>query len=288
MSFNLVTGRKASDHVTSTQFRDIMRSIFGKDTYIPDVNENLAIEQTTSNTITVSSGVLVHHGCIFEIPYGDSVTLTIDTPTAGVNKQYKICVEWSISDGIESAELKVVSASASGLNTGNMQEGDTRDNVVIADVTVSGLTVTITPVDFKGSVFHYGGSKTITLTEVIGAGGESEVLSGEYFTLRPGHLYLFNVYMEIQESQGGGAGPTPHTAGVPVVYYSIRDVSHSKNVFFNVMYGPNANQIEEYATVVDTTGDTYDRTVYLRMVSGAGNTYYGLEPTMKASCYELF
>ena len=38
MSFNLVTGRKGEAHVTSTQLRDIVRAIVGKDTYIPNVN----------------------------------------------------------------------------------------------------------------------------------------------------------------------------------------------------------------------------------------------------------
>lgn len=147
MSFNLVTGRKGEAHVTSTQFRDIVRAIVGKDTYIPNVNEGLQIEQTTANTITVSSGVLIHHGCVFEIPYGDSVALTIDTPAEGVNKAYKICVDWSVNNGIETGVLQIVSAAAPGLDEGNMQEGDTHDNVVIADVTVTGLTVTVTPRD---------------------------------------------------------------------------------------------------------------------------------------------
>lgn len=147
MSFNLVTGRKGEPHVTSTQFRDIIRALAGKETYIPDINEGLQIEQTTANTITVSSGVLIHHGCVFEIPFGDSVTLSIDTPAEGVNKAYKICVDWTVADGIETGVLEIVPASESGLDEGNMQEGDTRDNVVLADVTVTGLTVTITPRD---------------------------------------------------------------------------------------------------------------------------------------------
>lgn len=147
MSFNLVTGRKGEPHITSTQFRDIIRALAGKETYIPDINEGLQIEQTTANTITVSSGVLIHHGCVFEIPFGDSVTLSIDTPAEGVNKAYKICVDWTVADGIETGVLEIVPASESGLDEGNMQEGDTRDNVVLADVTVTGLTVTITPRD---------------------------------------------------------------------------------------------------------------------------------------------
>lgn len=286
MSFNLVTGRKASDHVTSTQFRDILRSIFGKDTYIPDVNENLAIEQTTSNTITVSSGVLVHHGCIFEIPYGDSVTLTIDTPTAGVNKQYKVCVEWSISDGIESAELKVVSASASGLNTGNMQEGDTRDNVVIADVAVAGLTVTITPVNFKGSVFHFGGVQNGALSAVnIGAGGSSEIVSETSIKLKAGHLYMIDVRMEIT---GTSDTNTPHTAGAPVAYFSLRDVQRSENVFLYTLYGPNKNQNYECTPIINMLSANDDRTIYLRAVRGSGNGLYELPATMTAYCYELF
>lgn len=143
MSFNLITGRKASDHVTSKQFRDIMRAAFGGETYIPDVNDKLEIIQSSSNSISVLSGMLIHHGCVFEIPYGDSVTFTIDQPTEGVNKTYGIYVEWQIENGIESARIACDPSEDCPTPGGNMQEYDSYDCVGLATVYVTGLDVNI-------------------------------------------------------------------------------------------------------------------------------------------------
>lgn len=144
MSFNLVTGRKAAEHVTSTQFRDIIRALAGNDTYIPDVNEKLKVVQTSSTSVTVRSGVLIHHGCVFEIPYGDGVSFTIASGE-GVNKIYGIAVVWGISNGIESASIVCMDTTSGDYpgTQGNMQEGDTSDSVEIATVYVNGSNVEI-------------------------------------------------------------------------------------------------------------------------------------------------
>jgi hypothetical protein len=138
MSFNLITGRKGSEHVTSTQFRDIIRAIAGPGTYIPNVNEKLEIVQASSSTIQVKSGVLIHHGCVFEIPYGESVTLTLPND----ENAYMVRVTWSITNGIESAQIGLV-LNDSTYQAGNMQEGDTTDYVDIAMVFRDGANVEI-------------------------------------------------------------------------------------------------------------------------------------------------
>lgn len=143
MSFNLITGRKASDHVTSKQFRDIIRAMFGGGTYIPDVNDKLEITQSSTDTITIHSGMLIHHGCVFEIPYGDSVSFTIEEPAEGVNKVYGIYVEWQIENGIESARIACDLLEDCPASTGNMQELDSYDCVTVARVTINGLNVWI-------------------------------------------------------------------------------------------------------------------------------------------------
>lgn len=145
MSFNLITGRKGTEHVTSKQFRDIIRAFAGKGTYIPNVNDNLEIVRTSTNSITVRAGILIHHGCVFEIPYGDSMTFTIDTPTEGVNKRYYISVTWQIQNGIESATLTCALDDDPdySFGQGNMQELDDYDNVVLAGIDVRGTEVTI-------------------------------------------------------------------------------------------------------------------------------------------------
>lgn len=145
MSFNLITGRKGTEHVTSKQFRDIIRAFAGKGTYIPSVNDNLEIVRTSTNSITVRAGILIHHGCVFEIPYGDSMTFTIDTPTEGVNKRYYISVTWQIQNGIESATLTCALDDDPdySFGQGNMQELDDYDNVVLAGIDVRGTEITI-------------------------------------------------------------------------------------------------------------------------------------------------
>ena len=165
MSFNLVTGRKATEHVTSTQFRNIIRALAGNDTYIPDVDEKLEIEQTSSTSITVHSGVLIHHGCVFEIPYGDGVSFTIDTPPAGVNKTYGIAVVWEISNGIENAQMICMDRSSGDYpgTQGNMQEGDVFDSVEIAKVYVEGLNVEIVETATWASYREYVDSRAVPI-----------------------------------------------------------------------------------------------------------------------------
>lgn len=163
MSFNLITGRKASDHVTSKQFRDIMRAAFGGETYIPDVNDKLEIIQSSSNSISVLSGMLIHHGCVFEIPYGDSVTFTIDQPTEGVNKTYGIYVEWQIENGIESARIACDPSEDCPTPRGNMQEYDSYDCVGLATVYVTGLDVNIHLEDRYISQNEYTDSQGVSI-----------------------------------------------------------------------------------------------------------------------------
>ena len=187
-----------------------------------------------------------------------------------------------MSDGIESGELKIVPASDSGLNTGNMQEGDTKDNVVIADVDVSGVTVTITPVDFGDHVLRLGRKQTVNFTATIGAGGSTEVISDDSFTLKDGHVYLIDLWMKIDGSSGG------HTDYLPIVHYSLRDVQRSENLWTYRFYGPNPEQNAQCTPIIDMRDAGLDRTVYLRMYNGTGNTYYALSPVINATVYELF
>lgn len=200
MSFNLVTGRKATEHVTSTQFRNIIRALAGNDTYIPEVDEKLEIEHTSSTSITVHSGVLIHHGCVFEIPYGDGVSFTIDTPQAGVEKYYGIAVIWEISGGIESARIICMDRSSGDYpgTQGNMQEGDTFDSVEIARVHVDGLNVSILQIAAWASEMEIVSNREVPIPMT---GINAEPVYGAVLELLSGGYYVMQGYVVFQAAE---------------------------------------------------------------------------------------
>ena len=147
---NLITGKLGQNHFTSTQHRNIFRSIFGNESLVvSNVGAGMATSVTGSNQISISDGLLFHHGCAFEIPYGSVETVEVSNGTQGYNRIDAIVLRWQKnSSGIESASWVVVEGApttgtptAPHIAAGNMNEGGTQDDCLFALATIEGVSL---------------------------------------------------------------------------------------------------------------------------------------------------
>jgi hypothetical protein len=146
----LVTGKKGETHVTSLQFRNIVRALTGSDSYIANAYDNCAVAlQDDGVTLQVSPGIIIHHGCVFEIPYGTLEEITLAAGTAGSKRRDLICIRWTQDEttGIESAAWVVLQGEPATnpvdptYNDTNMQEGAFIDDCPVFRVEFNGLNV---------------------------------------------------------------------------------------------------------------------------------------------------
>lgn len=148
---DFITGRTGSPHVTSQQFRGILEGIYGSDSYLAGIYDNLAYSIQPANTIQISSGLLIHHGGAFLVPNGsvDEVvyengtqgTKRIDLIVARYTKDAETDTEsaaWVIIKGTETTGTPVAPA----YTVGNMQNGDLVDDCPVYAVNFDGLNIT--------------------------------------------------------------------------------------------------------------------------------------------------
>lgn len=148
---DFITGRTGSPHVTSQQFRGILEGIYGSDSYLAGIYDNLAYSIQPANTIQISSGLLIHHGGAFLVPNGsvDEVvyengtqgTKRIDLIVARYTKDAETDTEsaaWVIIKGTETTGVPVAPA----YTVGNMQNGDLVDDCPVYAVNYDGLNIT--------------------------------------------------------------------------------------------------------------------------------------------------
>lgn len=147
---NLITGKLGQNHFTSTQHRNIFRSIVGNGSLIAsNIGAGMATTVTGSNQISISDGLLFHHGCAFEIPFGSVETVEVSNGTQGYGRIDAIVLRWSKnSSGIESASWVVVEGTpttgtptAPSITAGDMNEGDTQDDCLFALATIEGVSL---------------------------------------------------------------------------------------------------------------------------------------------------
>ena len=147
---NLITGKLGQNHFTSTQHRNIFRSIVGNGSLIAsNIGAGMATTVTGPNQISISDGLLFHHGCAFEIPFGSVETVEVSNGTQGYSRIDAIVLRWSKnSSGIESASWVVVEGTptegtptAPSITAGDMNEGATQDDCLFALATIEGVSL---------------------------------------------------------------------------------------------------------------------------------------------------
>lgn len=152
----LITGKLGEPHVSSLQHRNIIGSITGEGSYISALYNRLE-PSISGNVLSISSGVLIHHGCAMQVDYGSTDTVQLTAGTAGYYRKDRVVARWTqnSSTGIESVEWVVIQgvpaateaqAVLPSYNTGNMQEGALIDDCPVFTVAFSGVTPTVTKV----------------------------------------------------------------------------------------------------------------------------------------------
>lgn len=149
----LITGKKGEAHVSSLQHRNIIASLAGDGSYISKLYNQLQ-PNITGTTLTIASGVLVHHGCVMQVDYGTTDTVALTAGTAGYFRKDRVVARWTQdnSTGIENVEWVViqgvpatteVQAVLPAYNSGNMQEGALVDDCPVFNIAFNGITPTV-------------------------------------------------------------------------------------------------------------------------------------------------
>lgn len=147
----LLTSYQGQNHLTSQQFRSIIESIAGTESYIGNVGELLECELAANNTLKIRSGILIHHGGVMQINQAiyDEVTYQngtqamkrIDLVVARYIKEANTGIEsseWVVIQGTPDASSPVVPAYTEG----NMQNGDLVDDCPVFELHFDGINVT--------------------------------------------------------------------------------------------------------------------------------------------------
>lgn len=167
----LVTGRTGTPHVTSQQFRGIMESVFGVDSYLAEVYDKFAYTIAPSNTIQIKSGILIHHGGVFLVPNGSIDEVQYQNGTQGMKRIDLIVARYTkeADQNTESAAWVVIQGEetsgtpvAPAYTEGNMQNGDLVDDCPVYALYYDGLN--IESVELLVPYVNLGGGGTVPLT----------------------------------------------------------------------------------------------------------------------------
>ena len=147
---NIVTGYKGVKHITSEQFADLNRSIFGNGNYIlNNIGDGCDYNIVTNNEIQIQSGVFFIQGKQGEIDSG-GISATIENGTQGMKRYDVICIKYtkdSVSN-IENFEYETIKGTEDPsdyiipeFNRGDIRAGDYEAIAGIYGVKINGLTI---------------------------------------------------------------------------------------------------------------------------------------------------
>lgn len=223
----LVTGKKGEAHVTSLQHRNIIASLCGSGSYVGNLYNKLAAT-ISGNTLTIQSGVLIHHGCVMQVDYGTTDTLALTAGTAGYYRLDKVVARWTqdSSTGVESVEWVLIQGTPTAdytnvpiptHNTGNMQEGALIDDCVVYTITYNGTSATVAR---QINVIE-GVSSLLDISDTVSA-----LLTSESYSSTPsiasGDNTLYVTFSQIPRGYSPVAIKDVSTAGTGSSYVRIR------------------------------------------------------------------
>lgn len=149
---NIITGYRGEAHITSQMDRDINRGIFGSDAYVVKLSgSNLSATIVSANEIRIGSGMICAQGCMAEIPYGTTESLTIENGSQGMQRRDLIVARYTrdTSTGVEDMSLVVKTGTPAASNpgtpayqSGSIANGATRVEFPLYRVKIDGLTIT--------------------------------------------------------------------------------------------------------------------------------------------------
>lgn len=114
MAVHLITGFKGEEHIQSADQGSFNASFFGDGEFIMEAGNQCEASIINNNTVRILDGDILMKGRHIRIPSNTYIDMTIQTGTAGVNRNDLIVMEYSkdAGSGIESADLKVVRGTA--------------------------------------------------------------------------------------------------------------------------------------------------------------------------------
>lgn len=235
---NLITGKLGRDHFTSTQHRNIFRSIIGNGSMIAsNIGSAMATSITGSNQISISDGLLFHHGCAFEIPHGEVETVEVSNGTQGYSRIDAIVLRWTkTSSGIESATWVVIEGTpttgtptAPRVTAGDMNTGDTQDDCLFALATIEGVALS--------NVVVQVASRSIT--------ADVDWMSGQLVAVQAKLAALPTVLKS-------GSGVTTGTSANDVTLWTLPSGYDKTKVVVSITNGDyGTNQVQFISTYID-------------------------------------
>ena len=190
----LLTSYQGKNHLTSQQFRSIIESITGTESYIGNVGEFLECELAANNTLKIRSGILIHHGGVMQVNPGTYDEVTYQNGNQAMKRIDLVVARYikEANTGIESSEWVVIQGTPDesspvtpAYTEGSMQNGDLVDDCPVFELHFDGINVTevkkLVPVvqsnselkykpgdteicTFWGGAMFTGGNKNIVFT----------------------------------------------------------------------------------------------------------------------------
>lgn len=149
MSLNLMTGYAGEPHITSADDGAVNAAIYGASKYVLNTGQKFAYELISNNLIKIKDGYAINQGRKIGQPIDDYEELTIDNGLQGVKRSDIIAIRYSKNPdtGIESAEFIVIKGTSGdtykdpALETGNIIQGDSVDDLPLYRVKIDGLSI---------------------------------------------------------------------------------------------------------------------------------------------------
>lgn len=147
---NIVTGYKGVKHLTSEQFADLNRSIFGNGNYIlKNIGDGCNYNIVTNNEIQIQSGVFFLQGKQGEIDSG-GISATIENGTLNMKRYDVICIKYtkdSVSN-VENFEYETIKGTEDPneyiipeFDRGDIRAGDYEARAGFYGVKINGLAI---------------------------------------------------------------------------------------------------------------------------------------------------
>lgn len=144
----IITGATGRAHVNSNDDGEFNQGIWGDGLVVLQNGGKLAATIVDNNTVRISDGDLVFQGRHALISAGTTVNMTIDTGASGYNRIDLICVQYKLTDGVESMNLVVKKGTAStstpsapSYTTGTIRTGSTTAEYPLYKVNITGITI---------------------------------------------------------------------------------------------------------------------------------------------------
>ena len=147
----IVSGRVGRPHVTSQQFRQIIKGIVGDGSCILPSGENLEPELVSNNSLKIRSGMMCHHGNVSSVKIGTYDEVELTNGSQGMKRIDLVVNRYTRNeeDNTEKNEWIVIMGTPAESNPtvpeytkGNLQEGDLVDDCPAFEVHFDGINIT--------------------------------------------------------------------------------------------------------------------------------------------------